>query len=596
MDRHGPRMESSFPKLNHASKEIRLLHVASAAQPSDLIQCRFSITSLSSEAEYASKAGRDSYEALSYVWGLEKHERCIQLNNNLVEVTTNLYQALQHLRLPDRERVIWIDALCINQSDLTERKHQVSLMRDVYEKATSVIIWLGPSWDHCPLAMECLERMGQDKSLHIHPEMAPSLSVKEKNLTSVEVQDSLKKLFGTPWWSRVWTVQEWILANRSVFQCGQFLLDGQLLRQGVRSYFDHLDKCCWDFRAYCPSNNQVFQALIAMETVEYIRLLIDEVSLPYIFSQFRSSREATNMCDKVYGMLGLARGKYRDIIEPNYEIPVERVFELTVLKMIEHTGSLEVLSHIPKAGEHNLHLPSFVPDWTVLAKTDYYYTDWLNWVAHLHLWRASGASTAELKVIQDGSIALRGTIIDTVEQMSSVPGTLTPASFLAELKRLASPVITSDPSLFWSAICGTLENYLDPRRDNRPFYRRRPRSPHLTDLTTFEAWEAWYPSFSAHGLTPDVLAVHRPFKVMVAGRRFAVTRQGRLAWCPMKSLPGDSIAILNGATVPFVLRRDGEGGRYSVVGDAFVQGVMDGEAFDGECASPGTSDEFIELA
>jgi hypothetical protein len=581
----------SFPKLDPTMKEIRLLHIASASRPYDPIQCRFSVTSLCFEAGQTMDTCRVPYEALSYVWGLEKHHQHIRVNNSLVEVTVNLYQALQHLRLADQERIIWIDALCINQGDLTERMEQVSLMRDIYEKSGNVVIWLGLSWDYCQLGMEFLERLGRDKGLHIHPNVSPSLEVSQKDITSAEIQECLQKLFSARWWSRVWTVQEWILAKHSVFQCGQHMLDGQLLREGVRNYFDHLEKCCSDLKAHTPSNNKVFHALLAMEKVEYIRLLIDEVSLLYIFSQFRSSREATNISDKVYGMLGLARGLYQGIILPNYQLPAQEVFERTTLELIKRTGSLEVLSHIPKAGERNLDLPSYVPDWTVLAKEDYFYTDWLNWVAHLHLWRASGNTIAELKVISSGAIALRGMIVDKIVQVGSVPGTVIPGVFLEELKTLANPVNTENPSVFWSTICGTLENYFDTCRDNRPFYRRIEQP---TDYRNFETWATWYPSYSAHGMTAEVLSVHRPFKVLTAGRKFAVTRDGRLAWCPVKSQAGDVIAVLNGGTVPFVLRPN-DGGRYSVVGDAYVQGIMDGDASMGGDTCCKRSAKFIEL-
>ncbi|KAE8451708.1 hypothetical protein EG329_003165 [Mollisiaceae sp. DMI_Dod_QoI] len=67
-----------------------------------------------------------SYEALSYVWG-DPQDRLsyLHLNGALITVGYNLSQALIHLRRPDVPRVLWVDALCIDQNNIEERGHQV---------------------------------------------------------------------------------------------------------------------------------------------------------------------------------------------------------------------------------------------------------------------------------------------------------------------------------------------------------------------------------------------------------------------------------------------------------------------------------------
>jgi hypothetical protein len=67
----------------------------------------------------------------------------ILLEVQSILITRNLHAALNDLRYKDRERILWADALCINQSDLVERTHQVSLMSSVYGRAALVIVWLG---------------------------------------------------------------------------------------------------------------------------------------------------------------------------------------------------------------------------------------------------------------------------------------------------------------------------------------------------------------------------------------------------------------------------------------------------------------------
>ena len=83
------------------------------------------------------------YEALSYAWGSAEDKLDIICNGHVVRVTRNLCNALQKMRLPNRSRLVWADAVCINQDDIVERGHQVRLMGLIYKRAKRVIIWAG---------------------------------------------------------------------------------------------------------------------------------------------------------------------------------------------------------------------------------------------------------------------------------------------------------------------------------------------------------------------------------------------------------------------------------------------------------------------
>lgn len=85
------------------------------------------------------------YEALSYVWGDPKFERTILCNGKVKAVTENLFSALQRLRFSDRSRTLWVDALCINQSDNIEKTLQIHKMPDIFHSANKVLVYLGES-------------------------------------------------------------------------------------------------------------------------------------------------------------------------------------------------------------------------------------------------------------------------------------------------------------------------------------------------------------------------------------------------------------------------------------------------------------------
>ena len=105
----------AYTELNTDQNLIRLLHLGPATSPEDAIRCFFSVVSLDDELQY---------EALSYVWGEMSDNQEIEIGERRFSVTANLFCALRHLRFQERTRVLWVDALCINQLDLQERAVQ----------------------------------------------------------------------------------------------------------------------------------------------------------------------------------------------------------------------------------------------------------------------------------------------------------------------------------------------------------------------------------------------------------------------------------------------------------------------------------------
>jgi hypothetical protein len=85
---------------------------------------------------------KPQYEALSYMWG-PKNYRNIKINGMVFVVRQNLFGALHALRLEEDTRTLWIDAICINQDDISECNHQVVQMGMIYKNAVRCVAWLG---------------------------------------------------------------------------------------------------------------------------------------------------------------------------------------------------------------------------------------------------------------------------------------------------------------------------------------------------------------------------------------------------------------------------------------------------------------------
>jgi hypothetical protein len=125
------------------------------------------------------------YESLSYVWG-DAHDT---VNTVVVSSTSptipasmrlpvNLHLALNYLRHSDKPRVLWVDAICIDQINPTERSLQVQRMHLIYNHALRVVVWLGSSVDDAELAMSTLSYFGQQIELTDTLQWAPAPDAK----------------------------------------------------------------------------------------------------------------------------------------------------------------------------------------------------------------------------------------------------------------------------------------------------------------------------------------------------------------------------------------------------------------------------------
>ena len=183
-------------------------------------------------------ADNPTYEALSYMWGPPEPTETITLNGHQHVVRQNLFTALKALRDKKRPRIMWIDALCINQSDVRERSSQVAIMSTVYSKAVRVIAWLGEGGkDTAKLVNFLNDTKGHwEQAYRKIPQFYPLnyarrtlRSLAWERLSGADFEDSLDKFCNHPYWSRVWIIQEILSASSVVILCGSKLLDMKYL-------------------------------------------------------------------------------------------------------------------------------------------------------------------------------------------------------------------------------------------------------------------------------------------------------------------------------------------------------------------------------
>lgn len=157
-----------------------------------------------------SSRSRISYEALSYVWGRPGLNEYLKTSSGIIVLTQSLAAALRHLRRVDGPRNIWADGICINQRDHKEKGPQVRMMDRVYSSAERVLVWLG----------EDPENVGQkvfsELTDYVTFGLRWNVSEDEQPAAVVMANDILQ----SEWFSRVWVVQEYVLARNVLFVWG----------------------------------------------------------------------------------------------------------------------------------------------------------------------------------------------------------------------------------------------------------------------------------------------------------------------------------------------------------------------------------------
>ena len=201
--------------LSPGQGRIRLLYLH-AGKPTDTIHCSFK------EVALANAQGR--YEALSYYWGTNEPSEEIWIRDpkelkgardaktvlgsaipERFYIRANLHSALQRFRELDRDILLWVDALCIDQEDDEEKNQQVQMMSQIYSTAYHVLIWLG---DHDPKCKEAIDFISKVVDLAAFDSLAT-------DKMSAAKWNALMELMHCPWFSRRWVVQELAFAREA---------------------------------------------------------------------------------------------------------------------------------------------------------------------------------------------------------------------------------------------------------------------------------------------------------------------------------------------------------------------------------------------
>ncbi|RDL34694.1 uncharacterized protein BP5553_07822 [Venustampulla echinocandica] len=507
------------------------------------------------------------YEALSYVWGIGDKDAIIGIDGSVLQITTSLSNVLLRLRLPDRVRALWIDQLCIDQTNPDERSEQVRQMGKIYQKAKGDLMWLGEESSSSRVAFGWVR---QTVELFF---LKNTRAAGVDNMSRQQYEAVRETFSERPIWRRIWIVQEVLLSRNITLLCGGDSLDWSNLEKLLAT--DSFQPTNMFRTAINKLLNHAFVTVIFL--VSWRNKIQRNVRVPlkdmlYMFRDWN----ATDERDKVYGLLGLVE----DIeIVPDYKKSVCDVSIDTATAIVTQSLSLDFIcsDRIGQLREDVATLPSWVPYLGI--------KHFLLNGATVRLFDASKGTmmTDQAFTIHHNVLTARGRHIDFIESVSNSADIMLSSSsgFHAQLfesiPKSCIPKDETEESIGrWDAIWRTLVH------DRNVSLHRLTGSEVLAYRAQFFQW---FHAILSTGTPPSTKPPSDFMMVLeainITERQFAITKNHKLVVSAANAAKvGDEICILETASVPLIVRSiagSEQGEAFHYIGTAYVHSLMDGE-------------------
>ncbi|KAH6717931.1 heterokaryon incompatibility protein-domain-containing protein [Leptodontidium sp. MPI-SDFR-AT-0119] len=597
-----PRIPSyTYKPLYGPPDAIRLVILQPAPFITSPINCRIIETSWGAESLSKSKSiptlkttttppasqpSNKGYAALSYTWGTSSPSTPISIDGRPFNITPNLHTALQHLRSPRTETRLWADSLCIDQSSTSERNLHVTHMREIYSAARETLIFLGQGTPGSDALLHAIRDAGLEIVGATTRNAVVRCLVNASGMRKHELVHEAERILWRGYWKRIWIVQEIIVSENPIVQCGGVKVGWEVFCQALIALLmevnvfggghgnlakERLEAVYWERRAWRRKrglrNGKARWDMRGEEEEGRMGLLDLLVS--------KRGAEATDSRDMVFAVSGLATIPKSPGSRPlsiTYEKSAAGVYMDTVKYLLDHdgTGSYEILSHAglhshssPKSSPTH-QIPSWAPDWRHPSPYKTKIVDWIatssipTLVQHNHIY-----------LPHHNSLVCIGHKHNIIQSISADTSDVKPAA-------------GSIGRVIW----------VDK-------WRRRNLIEHgvLSNLGT------------KLGTVTGLVGRCHP---LTLGRKVASLKGGVLALVPSEARVGDVVAGFVGSGVPFVVRDLGRGdherddwggleeealskfsemdreggdlgiGHYHFVGECFVDGLMSIETRDWE--------------
>jgi len=370
-----------------------------------------------------------TYEALSYAWGDPTSTPCRLLcgDGSFLSITTNLYQALLNPREEKETRLLWVDAVCISQVNLTEKSEQVKLMQHIYAKAEKVVVFLGEEQEGAEAEQEeswrgesdapdakynlgCIDDSRTNAAIAVdfvnaidrkirgiipdqvsktqHHMVGPTPG-QSWTLTGSDIEDVVRGfprermlagiagLLSRSWFHRAWVIQEFVVARHVEVFVGRRKCEWESF--GLAFYYAiEESKVEWGgtFQKVGLLQGNCLRGVLQMGAMHDLRNMFhnktqhkhERKGLSFLLANCRAAA-ATHAVDKIYSILGLPNDF--DHYEADYTKSKTEMYLHIATCMIAKSQlndsfaeATETLYEAARSYGREEGLPSWVPDWT----------------------------------------------------------------------------------------------------------------------------------------------------------------------------------------------------------------------------------------
>nr|KAK5441619.1 hypothetical protein LTR18_006541 [Exophiala xenobiotica] len=583
------------------------------------------------------------FVAISYTWGDKEDVDSISMDGYVHVVQRNLKNALLALRSTDLILSgcrVWVDALCIDQSNAAEVNREIKRMKQIYKEALAVIMWLGDEADASDLAIDFINAV--DIKWHEGTEVFETWLSRKLIANGPAIWPALSKLITREYWTRLWIIQEVAIGgDNTTVLCGSKVTTWTRLHQVYDAFHIFTPKQKYSELAACirgillgsstPSfvydsyKNTLFWQWEACEDFQILQSRPNDPCLEAYRKRCLLTRCRIAKCekpvDKVYGIFGLLDDRIAAKIEPDYNLGVREVFMSFARAWMLAEGHLGLLIHCGETGEQEKGplvdiegLPSWAPNLLKQVKLQLNNSE-PEFNSH------GGMRASRLEYTgEDGSVlSVEAVLFDTLDGLSgtrhwSDDVDTTMVEDIEDSKWSVMNAYGPDDNDFraalWRALIGGRDRYGCPVGADYEcvldiaILQDRCAPPIPCPVTgdtdgslrwnlhlwvkrnrTFRLGGRCLQDWFCHDL--DVMKNDPGLYYRCTGRvinwmwcrRLATTKRGYIAVVPKVSRPGDVVAILPGCSCPLLLRSNPRGMKnaFEIVAECYLQGLMDGE-------------------
>jgi hypothetical protein len=587
------RSEGAFSYRELRSKEIRLFELFSGVDDEPL----------SGKMHHVCVGASEKYWAISYVWGAALKPFSVHTSEGSISITLSLFEALRGIRDPKTSTLIWVDAICIDQENNLEKSIQIRLLPKIFRSAESVIAWLGEAEDN---SHEAIDTLMQIRLAHLKPDVWPddisnipiSWSGRDLPPLNDRIWRDIDRFLNRQWFQRAWIVQEVILASNVALFCGEWSLPWD-------DFFDALKICRQALKDELQSLGLHYRLLKHDEAAYALGLkrqakMMFDAPLMGAHSKMLNLLDhfwyttSTRKLDKLFALLGLASDCGSSVFNPDYDSSEETVIRRYAKQFIRAGQALELMY---RAGlSRSYPFASWIPNWTSqrMPRTI------SSWRSINGVFSAGGKHDpchAEIRDSEPAVLSISGLSFDHVIEIGpDKRGSTDVVSFINSLRasiekvkggpytgemrqniKIELPIgAAKRPHLsrrnslaidhgapeehLWPEKLSKMLPSISTRADMTAFFKNKPRNEREI---AFSYWQT-----------------AAEFADRLGNATFCRTSKGYLGLVPGGVQVGDELAIFKGGAVPFVFRKLGDQDTFKLVGEAYIHGMMHGEALE----------------